>query len=58
VNLVGLAVEAETFICDFDAYNDDLLYWSPDYPGLLLICYSPDTNDSRFGRAEHTCQVA
>jgi len=53
-----LVVEAGSFLYDSDVYNDDLPYWSPDYPGLLLIPYSLDTNDSRFGRAEHSYQIA
>ena len=53
-----LIAEAGSFLYDSDCYNDDLPYWSPDYPGLLLIPYSLDTNDSRFGRAEHAYQVA
>ncbi|RBI68962.1 allantoinase [Roseovarius sp. TE539] len=52
-----LVVEAKSFLYDSDVYNDDLPYWSPDYPGLLLIPYSLDTNDSRFGRAEGAYQT-
>jgi len=58
MNTRRLVVEAGTFLYDSDCYNDDLPYWSPDYPGLLLVPYSLDTNDSRFGRAEHAYQVA
>lgn len=53
-----LVVEAGSFLYDFDVYNDDLPYWSPDYPGVLLIPYSLDTSDSRFGRVGHAYQVA
>ncbi len=58
MNTRRLVVEAGCFLYDSDVYNDDLPYWSPDYPGLLLVPYSLDTNDSRFGRAEHAYQVA
>ena len=57
-NTRKLVVEAGSFLYDSDVYNDDLPYWSPDYPGLLLIPYSLDTNDSRFGRAERSYQIA
>ena len=50
-------MQAGNFLYDSDVYNDDLPYWSPDYPGLLLIPYSLDTNDSRFGRGERGYQV-
>ena len=53
-----LVVEAGCFLYDSDVYNDDLPYWSPDYSGLLLVPYSLDTNDSRFGRSESAYQVA
>ncbi len=53
-----LVVEAGNFLYDSDVYNDDLPYWSPDYSGLLLVPYSLDTNDSRFGRSESAYQVA
>lgn len=52
INTRRLLVEAGGFLYDSDCYNDDLPYWSPDYPGLLLLPYSLDTNDSRFGRAD------
>jgi len=58
INTRDLTVEAGTFIYDSDVYNDDLPYWSPDHPGHLLIPYSLDTNDSRFGRGEFAYQVA
>ena len=58
MNSRRLLVEAGCFLYDSDCYNDDLPYWSPDYPGLLLVPYSLDTNDSRFGRTEHAFQVA
>lgn len=57
INTRRFVVEAGSFLYDSDVYNDDLPYWSPDYPGLLLIPYSLDTNDSRFGRAEGAYQV-
>lgn len=57
LNTRRLVVEAGNFLYDSDVYNDDLPYWSPDYPGLLLVPYSLDTNDSRFGRPEHAYQV-
>jgi len=57
LNTRKLVVESGTFLYDSDVYNDDLPYWSPDYPNLLLIPYSLDTNDSRFGRAEHAYQT-
>ena len=48
-----LVVEAGSFLYDSDVYNDDLPYWVDDYgkPHLVLP-YSLDTNDSRFGRKE------
>ena len=48
-----LVVEAGSFLYDSDVYNDDLPYWVSDYgkPHLVLP-YSLDTNDSRFGRKE------
>ena len=52
LNTRRLVAEAGNFLYDSDVYNDDLPYWSPDYPELLLIPYSLDTNDSKFGRAE------
>lgn len=57
INTRRLLVEAGSFLYDSDVYNDDLPFWSPDYPGLLLVPYSLDTNDSRFGRAERCYQV-
>ena len=57
MNTRKLLVEFGTFLYDSDVYNDDVPYWSPDYPGLLLIPYSLDTNDSRFGRGERSYQV-
>ena len=52
-----LVVEAGSFLYDSDVYNDDLPYWSQDYPDLLLMPYSLDTNDSRFGRGERSYQI-
>jgi len=57
MNTRRLVAEAGTFLYDSDVYNDDLPYWSPDYPGLLLVPYSLDTNDSRFGRGERSYQI-
>ncbi len=57
LNTRRLVAESGVFLYDSDVYNDDLPYWSPDYPELLLIPYSLDTNDSKFGRAESDYQV-
>jgi allantoinase len=57
-NTRRLVSQAGCFAYDSDVYNDDLPYWSADFPGLLLVPYSLDTNDSRFGRAERSYQVA
>lgn len=57
INTRRLVVEAGSFLYDSDVYNDDLPYWSPDYPGLLLVPYSLDTNDSRFGRGDKCYQL-
>ncbi|MGB5708203.1 MAG: polysaccharide deacetylase family protein [Arenicellales bacterium] len=48
-----LVIEAGSFLYDSDVYNDDLPYWVSgfDRPHLVLP-YSLDTNDSRFGRKE------
>ncbi|MBX2870099.1 MAG: hypothetical protein KTR18_15570 [Acidiferrobacterales bacterium] len=48
-----LVVEAGSFLYDSDSYADDLPYWTTDYgdPHLILP-YSLETNDSRFGRKE------
>lgn len=45
-----LVAQAGPFLYSSDVYNDDLPYWAPDHPGLLLVPYALDTNDSRFGR--------
>jgi allantoinase len=58
LNTRRIVAEAGSFLYDSDVYNDDLPYWSPDYPQLLLIPYSLDTNDSKFARGEHDYQVA
>lgn len=58
INTRRLVVEHGGFLYDSDCYNDDLPYWSPDYPGLLLMPYSLDTNDSRFQRTFGGYQVA
>ena len=57
LNTRRLVVEAGSFVYDSDVYNGDLPYWSTDYPGLLLVPYSLDTNDSKFGRGEHDYQL-
>ena len=57
MNTRRLVVEAGSFLYDSDVYNDDLPYWSPDYPELLLVPYSLDTNDSKFGRGDHDYQL-
>lgn len=57
MNTRRLVVEAGNFLFDSDVYNDDLPYWSADYPGLLLVPYSLDTNDSRFGRGQAGYQI-
>ncbi len=57
INTRRLVAETGNFLYDSDVYNDDLPYWSQDYPNLLLIPYSLDTNDSRFGRGERCYQV-
>ncbi len=57
MNTRRLVVETGRFLYDSDVYNDDLPYWSPDYPGHLLVPYSLDTNDSRFGRGDRCYQV-
>ena len=56
-NTRRIVADVGKFLYDSDVYNDDLPYWSPDYPGLLLVPYSLDTNDSRFGRGERCYQV-
>ena len=33
------------------------MYWSSDYPELLLVPYSLDTNDSKFARGDHDYQL-
>ncbi len=52
-NTRRLLVEKDGFLYDSDTYSDDLPYWTHDYgrPHLVLP-YSLDTNDSRFGRRE------
>lgn len=57
INTRRLVAETGSFLYDSDVYNDELPYWSPDYPGLLLVPYSLDTNDSRFGRGDRCYQV-
>ena len=57
LNTRRLVVEAGSFVYDSDVYNDDLPYWSGDYPQLLLVPYSLDTNDSKFARGEHDYQL-
>ena len=52
INTRRLLVEAGTFLYDSDVCNDDLPYWSADYPGHLLVPSAPDTSDSRFARTD------
>lgn len=58
LNTRRLVAEAGNFLYDSDVYNDDLPYWSKDHPELLLLPYSLDTNDSKFGRGESGYQLA
>lgn len=53
INTRRLVVEEGGFLYDSDTYCDDLPYWTNDFgkPHLVLP-YSLDTNDSRFGRGE------
>ena len=53
INTRKLLVEAGSFLYDSDSYNDDLPHWTTDFgePHLVLP-YSLETNDSRFGRKE------
>ena len=57
INTRRLVAEAGGFLYDSDVYNDELPYWSPDHPGLLLMPYSLDTNDSKFARAGNGYQL-
>jgi peptidoglycan/xylan/chitin deacetylase (PgdA/CDA1 family) len=57
LNTRRLIVEEGNFLYDSDVYNDDLPYWSPDYPELLLVPFSLDTNDSKFSRGDHDYQL-
>jgi peptidoglycan/xylan/chitin deacetylase (PgdA/CDA1 family) len=57
LNTRQLIVEEGNFLYDSDVYNDDLPYWSSDYPELLLVPYSLDTNDSKFARGDHDYQL-
>jgi allantoinase len=57
LNTRRLIVEEGNFLYDSDVYNDDLPYWSQDYPELLLLPYSLDTNDSKFSRGDHDYQL-
>lgn len=57
-NTRRLVVEHGGFLYDSDCSNDDPPHWSPDHPGLLLLRYSLDTNDSRFQRTNGGYQVA
>jgi peptidoglycan/xylan/chitin deacetylase (PgdA/CDA1 family) len=57
LNTRRLIVEEGNFLYDSDVYNDDLPYWSSDYPELLLVPYSLDTNDSKFSRKDHDYQL-
>jgi putative urate catabolism protein len=52
LNTRRLAIE-EGYVFDSDCYNDDLPWWSHDFgKPHLVIPYSLETNDSRFGRKE------
>ena len=52
INTRRLAIE-EGYVFDSDCYNDDLPWWSHDFgKPHLVIPYSLETNDSRFGRGE------
>jgi putative urate catabolism protein len=52
LNTRRLAIE-EGYVFDSDCYNDDLPWWSRDHAKPhLVIPYSLETNDSRFGRRE------
>jgi len=53
INTRRLVIEEGGFLYDSDTYSDDLPYWTNDFgtPHLVLP-YSLDTNDSRFGRGE------
>jgi putative urate catabolism protein len=48
-----LVVEDGGFLYDSDAYNDDLPYWvTVDGKGQLIIPYTLDNNDMKFGTAQ------
>ena len=53
INSRRLVVEAGSFLYDSDSFADDLPYWTHEFgrPHLVLP-YSLETNDSRFGRAQ------
>ena len=53
INSRRIVVEAGTFLYDSDSFADDLPYWSHEFgrPHLILP-YSLETNDSRFGRGQ------
>ncbi len=52
INTRRLAIEAG-YVFDSDCYNDDLPWWTHDFGSPhLVIPYSLETNDSRFGRGE------
>jgi peptidoglycan/xylan/chitin deacetylase (PgdA/CDA1 family) len=57
INTLKLVSETGSYLFSSDTYCDDTPYWSSDYPGLLMMPYSLDTNDSRFGRAEGAYQI-
>ncbi|MBI1385597.1 MAG: polysaccharide deacetylase family protein [Rhizobiales bacterium] len=59
MNTRRIVAEHDCFLYDSDVYNDDLPHWNNDFGRpILLIPYSLDTNDSRFGRGERCYQVA
>lgn len=58
MNTRRLVIEEGTYLYDSDVYNDDLPYWTNDFGRPhLVIPYSLDTNDSKFGRTEGAYQV-
>jgi allantoinase len=59
INTRRLVHEFDNFVYDSDCYNDDLPYWTHDFGRPhLVIPYSLDTNDSKFGRGDHDYQTA
>lgn len=53
LNTRRIVAEHGGFLYDSDSYDDELPYWSTEFSRPLLVMpYSLETNDSRFGRAE------